>query len=80
MVTKSYQGPEAPRRCAHEAAVLRGLAGRLPVPPVIDHSDGRLRLRWDHGLKVTGPDDRNIMLAISAFMHASGKRPPHLEP
>ncbi len=28
----------------------------------------------------TGLDDRNLTLAISAFMHASGQRPPHLEP
>jgi hypothetical protein len=28
----------------------------------------------------TGLDDRNLTLAISAFMHASGRRPPHLKP
>lgn len=61
-----------PRCCAAWPGVCQ-------YPPVIDHSDGRLRLRWDHGLKVTGPEDRNIMLAISA-LNASGKRPPHLEP
>jgi aminoglycoside phosphotransferase (APT) family kinase protein len=44
VVTKAYQGADAVRRCAREAAVLRGLAGRLPVPAVIDSSDGILRL------------------------------------
>jgi hypothetical protein len=28
---------------------------------------------------LTGLDDRNLALAISTFMHASGQRPPHLE-
>ena len=28
---------------------------------------------------LTGLDDRNLALAISSFMHASGQRPPHLE-
>ena len=29
---------------------------------------------------LTGLDEHNLTLAISAFMHASGRRPPHLEP
>ena len=29
---------------------------------------------------LTGLDEHNLTLAISAFMHASGHRPPHLEP
>ena len=29
---------------------------------------------------LTGLDGHNLTLAISAFMHASGHRPPHLEP
>jgi hypothetical protein len=29
---------------------------------------------------LTGLDDRNLALAISSFAHASGQRPPHLEP
>jgi uncharacterized protein YbjT (DUF2867 family) len=36
VVTKSYQGPDAAGRSAREAAVLTALAGRLPVPPLID--------------------------------------------
>jgi hypothetical protein len=31
VVTKSYRGPDAPLRCAHEAAVLTALSGRLPM-------------------------------------------------
>jgi hypothetical protein len=29
---------------------------------------------------LTGLDEHNLRLAISAFTHASGHRPPHLEP
>jgi len=50
VVTKSYQGPDASRRCAREAAALSALAGRLPVPPVIDRSDTVLRLGFMHGV------------------------------
>ena len=38
VVTKSYRGPDASRRCAHEAAVLTALSGRLPVPPVLNRN------------------------------------------
>ncbi len=34
-------------------------------------------VRW---VQVAGLDDRNLALVISSFMHASGQRPPHLEP
>ena len=44
VVTKVYQGPEAARRCAREAAAMRGLAGRLPVPTVISHGVDSLRM------------------------------------
>jgi aminoglycoside phosphotransferase (APT) family kinase protein len=44
VVTKVYQGPEAARRCAREAAAMRGLAGRLPVPTVIFHGVDSLRM------------------------------------
>lgn len=50
VVTKSYQGPEAARRCAREAAALSALAGRLPVPPVIDRGDTTLRLGFMLGV------------------------------
>jgi aminoglycoside phosphotransferase (APT) family kinase protein len=50
VVTKAYQGPDAPRRCAREAAVLRGLAGLLPVPVVIDCGDSRLRMSFMDGV------------------------------
>ena len=29
---------------------------------------------------LTGLDEHNLTLTISAFIHASGHRPPHLEP
>jgi aminoglycoside phosphotransferase (APT) family kinase protein len=48
-VTKSYQGPGASRRCAHEAAVLSALAGLLPVPPVIGKSETDLVLGFMPG-------------------------------
>jgi Ser/Thr protein kinase RdoA (MazF antagonist) len=50
VVTKSYQGPDASHRCAREAAALSALAGRLPVPPVIDRSDTILRLGLMRGV------------------------------
>ena len=43
-VIKSYQGPDAAQRYAREATVLPALAGRLPVPPVLDREDACLRL------------------------------------
>ena len=50
VVTKSYQGPDAPARCAREAAVLSAVAGRLPVPPVISHSNTSLGLGFMPGV------------------------------
>ncbi|HTW03402.1 MAG TPA: phosphotransferase [Streptosporangiaceae bacterium] len=50
VVTKAYQGPGAARRCAHEAGVLRALADRLPVPPVLDSNDGNLHLKFMAGV------------------------------
>jgi aminoglycoside phosphotransferase (APT) family kinase protein len=50
VVTKAYQGPDAARRCEHEAAVLRALAGRLPVPPVLATGDGTLSLGFMQGV------------------------------
>src|ERR1035438_5572145 len=44
VVTKVYQGPAAARRGAREAAAVRGLAGRLPVPAVIGCSADSLRV------------------------------------
>ena len=43
-VIKSYQGPDAAQRCVREATVLSALAGRLPVPPVLDRKDACLTL------------------------------------
>jgi hypothetical protein len=42
VVTKRYLGPDAASRCAREAAALRGLAGRLPVPPLLDCAEDTL--------------------------------------
>lgn len=50
VVTKAYQGPGAARRCEREAAVLRGLAGWLPVPAVIDIGAYCLRLTFMEGV------------------------------
>jgi hypothetical protein len=44
VVTKRYQGPDAAGRQARETAVLRAVAGRLPVPPVLGTGNGCLRL------------------------------------
>jgi aminoglycoside phosphotransferase (APT) family kinase protein len=61
IVTKGFQGPDAARRCAHEARVLRALAERLPVPPVLDSSDANLHLKFMAG--VHGQDLIDIGLA-----------------
>jgi aminoglycoside phosphotransferase len=50
VVTKAYQGPDAAGRRALEAAVLRGLAGRLPVPSVIRDGNARLQLSFMPGV------------------------------
>jgi len=50
VVTKSYLGPGAALRCAREADVLTGLAGRLPVPRVLGRRDGRLELEFIPGV------------------------------
>jgi Ser/Thr protein kinase RdoA (MazF antagonist) len=50
VVTKSYLGPGAAQRCAREAAALAGLAGKLPVPPVITASARTLRAGWLRGI------------------------------
>jgi aminoglycoside phosphotransferase len=49
-VIKSYQGPDAAQRCAREAAMLSALAGRLPVPPVLDRNEACLRLGFLPGV------------------------------
>jgi aminoglycoside phosphotransferase len=70
VVTKSYQGPDAARRCAHEAAAVSTLAGQLPVPPVIDHSDTTLRLGLMPGIpKQELIDDGLARQVLSACGH-----------
>ena len=49
-VVKSYQGPDAAQRCVREATVLSALAGRLPVPPVLDRKDTCLTLGFLPGV------------------------------
>jgi aminoglycoside phosphotransferase (APT) family kinase protein len=51
VVTKSYRGPEARPRHAREARALAGLAGLLPVPPLLARQrDGRLDTRLMPGI------------------------------
>jgi hypothetical protein len=50
VVTKAYLGPGAARRCAREAGVIRALAGRVPVPPVLGQEAGRLRMGFMTGV------------------------------
>jgi hypothetical protein len=44
VITKSYLGPNADRRCAREATALAALAGKLPVPPLIGRSGTALSM------------------------------------
>jgi Phosphotransferase enzyme family len=50
VVTKSYLGPDADRRCAREAAVLMALAGKLPVPPLIGMSGSAVSMGFMPGV------------------------------
>jgi aminoglycoside phosphotransferase len=50
VVTKAYQGPDAARSRACEAAVLQGLAGRLPVPAVLGGSNASIQLSFMPGV------------------------------
>jgi len=49
-VVKRYQGPGAITRSHREHAVLRALQGRLPVPQILDSSDGRLTMTFISGI------------------------------
>lgn len=50
VVTKVYLGPDIARRRTREAAGLRGLAGRIPVPAVLDSNGGSLRMSFTEGV------------------------------
>ncbi|HEU5417333.1 MAG TPA: phosphotransferase [Streptosporangiaceae bacterium] len=55
VVTKAYLGPDAARRGAREAAVLRALAGpaaagQVPVPAVLGQDGGGLRMEFLPGV------------------------------
>ena len=49
-VVKRYRGPGAVARSRRERAVLGALAGRLPVPAVLDAQDGRLTMAFLPGI------------------------------
>ncbi|MEP7023317.1 MAG: phosphotransferase, partial [Actinomycetota bacterium] len=69
VVTKSYQGQDAERRCSREAAILRALAGKLPVPPLIANSGSTVTMGFMRG--VHGQDLVAAGLA-SAVLRACG--------
>ena len=50
VVTKAYRGPDATQRCARETAVLRRLAGLVPVHPVVAGTDISLSLGFMPGV------------------------------
>ena len=50
VVTKAYRGPDATQRCARETAMLRRLAGLVPVPPVVASTDISLSLGFMPGV------------------------------
>ncbi len=86
VVTKSYQGPDASRRCAREAAVLSALAGRLPVPPVIDSGDTSLSLGFMPGVHgqemIDGGLAEQVLHACGQMLrriHAIGPSRAHVE-
>jgi aminoglycoside phosphotransferase (APT) family kinase protein len=50
-VRKSYEGPDAPLRGQAEYVALTGLAGRMPVPAVLERSDDGLVLEFVEGVQ-----------------------------
>lgn len=49
-VVKCYQGPGALARSRLEQAMLHALQGQLPVPQILDYSDGRLTMTFMNGV------------------------------
>jgi len=49
-VVKRHQGPGALDRSRHEHAVLSAVAGRVPVPAVLEARDGRLTMTFMPGV------------------------------
>ena len=49
-VVKCYQGPGALARSRLEQAMLHALEGQLPVPQILDYSDGRLTMTFMNGV------------------------------
>lgn len=49
-VVKRYLGPDAPVRRGREIKALRLLAGRFPVPPLIEYDDSRIVLAFVAGV------------------------------
>jgi aminoglycoside phosphotransferase len=48
-VRKTYEGPDASRRARAEYVALTGLAGRMPVPAVLEWSDDALVIEFVEG-------------------------------
>jgi aminoglycoside phosphotransferase (APT) family kinase protein len=85
VVTKAYQGPDATRRHAREVAALRGLAGQLPIPVVIDSNSSRLRtnlMPGVHGQELIGAGQADRVLRACGRMlrqiHATDPALAHL--
>jgi aminoglycoside phosphotransferase len=66
VVTKDYQGPDAERRCATEAAALRALAGQLPVPRVLAAGPARLQTQLMPGVHGQDLIDAGLARAVLA--------------
>lgn len=49
-VVKCYQGPGAPARSRLELAMLHALQGQVPVPQILDYSDGCLTMTFTNGI------------------------------
>lgn len=64
VVTKAYQGPDAARRCATEAAALRQLAGRVPVPRLLSADDTTLRMSLMPGAHGQDLIDRGLAAPV----------------
>jgi tRNA A-37 threonylcarbamoyl transferase component Bud32 len=68
-VVKRYAGPDAAARAAREYAALVALSGRVPVPPVLDHTASTITLGF-----VPGMHGQDLITAgrAEAVLHTCG--------
>jgi tRNA A-37 threonylcarbamoyl transferase component Bud32 len=74
-VVKRYVGPDAVERQQREVSALTSLAGRLPVPPLLEHQDGQITMGFVAGL----PGQELLTTAPDAVLHTVGRTARQLQ-